>query len=137
MDSSEESMKEMNFSLLSAESEFNKKLALLEQEIEFLNSSLSEYSKKEKSLNEEMDIQKKQYLEVVKSGSSRFEDQILVLTVENEKLAESLNSSEKLSEEFEAKYELQLSLKQEYEEKLDRQGDISVEGMEEMKLEIQ
>lgn len=51
---------------MSAESEFDKQKALLEQKLEFLEKSLEEAQKKERELSTELKTQKKDHFSVSK-----------------------------------------------------------------------
>ena len=63
---SDEHAKEIHRQNMSAQSEYDKQKALLEQKVEFLEKSLEEAQKKEKELSTELKNQKKDHFSVSK-----------------------------------------------------------------------
>ena len=136
MESSEDSKKEMNMRLMASESEFNKQKALLGQQIEFLKNTLGEASGKESKLQEEISEQKKEYLEGVKLGSSRFELQIKELNEQKEDLGEQLANAEREIEDVNQKYQLEKSSRVEFESKLKTKGSQSQSDYLELETKV-
>ena len=94
MGRNEEQHKEMQRRVLSTESEFDKQKALLDQKIQFLEKSIEDYQRKEKTQIQEMQKQKQELLDILKDGSSKYDSQLKSLQDKNEDISETLLEKE-------------------------------------------
>ena len=101
----EEQQKETQRSRMSAESEFDKQKALLEQKLEFIEKQLDESQKKEKELSSEVKNQKRDHFNNVKDLQSKLEQQVKELNRRVEEQSEQLFEWESKHGDLETKYE--------------------------------
>lgn len=101
----EEKMKEVERLSLQKDSEFKEKMALMEQKVKYLESSLEESRKREKDYMNESRSQKKDHSSSLKDIQSRFENQIKNLQNRLEGETDRVNELERDLEDKERVYE--------------------------------
>ena len=109
----DENTKDFQRRLITAESDFEKQKALLDQKIHFMEKSLEDAKKKEKEYSQEIKSQKRDHSNGVKEVTGRYETQMKELGRKLEETTEKANEMESSLITLENKYDIE---KQHWEE---------------------